>query len=519
MDIKESTIRDALAQNPSILEPGLSTIGIEHHVPNASGTRGFIDILAKDALGNRVIIELKRSNQAAREAIHEVFKYTTLFQQRHRLPNHRIRCIVVSLAWDELRIPFAAVCSLADFQISGFLLEVDELGAPTRAEKQLPIQLSEPIASFRDHCAFLYTSADARDRSLTQLSSAFVAAGGTAGFLLLLDAEPDTVHYSFAAYLVPAAIASEKRSEIDATLRLDADYADYGFDTPAWQLAIEEHFSSEVVKLADHNWDDFEIGYPEKIDSMLNLNWKVGTIQRIGGAPTAIAADDAQVLAWIRGLEGQNANRFYRITSPRLHLDWADTQAQMEHCLNGNEAWTLACRHTSQWIEAECPEATVAYSIYNPLCLPISLFKLLARGDQRYLPSLEILVHDSKRGRLYFFVGMLEWDGATQLRSLHSIFTGRIGDVEQFMFATGLHDTWHFDREIVQSHGLVYSVVRAQFVEQGEIVTPLEYSGLGETITAVERALHRCPLDDFVDANMEYLQQLVLAISASTVGL
>src|SRR5437016_5205679 len=101
-------------------------------------------------MGNRVIIELKRSNQAAREAVHEIFKYVTLFQQQNGLPDHKIRCLIVSTEWDELRIPFSAVAALAHFQLSGYLIETDESGQVLRATPQTPVKLSEPIAVFRD---------------------------------------------------------------------------------------------------------------------------------------------------------------------------------------------------------------------------------------------------------------------------------------------------------------------------------------------------------------------------------
>ena len=58
--MSEAKIRDELAKNLSIFGMGLQLIDIEYYLPNARGTRSFVDILARDEEGRYVIIELKR---------------------------------------------------------------------------------------------------------------------------------------------------------------------------------------------------------------------------------------------------------------------------------------------------------------------------------------------------------------------------------------------------------------------------------------------------------------------------
>jgi RecB family endonuclease NucS len=89
--IDETAIRKSLAKQLEVLEPGLRLIEEEHHLPNYLGGKGYVDIWAKDAQGMHVIIELKRSDSAARSALNEVFKYVALFRMNHGVPAHRIR--------------------------------------------------------------------------------------------------------------------------------------------------------------------------------------------------------------------------------------------------------------------------------------------------------------------------------------------------------------------------------------------------------------------------------------------
>jgi RecB family endonuclease NucS len=79
--VVENIIRDYLADNLSVICNDLSLIKKEYYLPNILGTRGFIDILAKDNKNNYVIIELKRTNEASREALHEILKYVEVLKQ------------------------------------------------------------------------------------------------------------------------------------------------------------------------------------------------------------------------------------------------------------------------------------------------------------------------------------------------------------------------------------------------------------------------------------------------------
>ena len=81
----ESEIRDALAGDLGDLEDGLELIEKEYKLPNPIGGKGFVDILARDRFGLLVVIEIKRSNTTARQAIHEIFKYTALLRTNHGL--------------------------------------------------------------------------------------------------------------------------------------------------------------------------------------------------------------------------------------------------------------------------------------------------------------------------------------------------------------------------------------------------------------------------------------------------
>jgi Endonuclease NucS len=137
--MNENDIRDILANNLAILEDGLQLLDIEKFIPSTLGTRSFIDILAKDSSGHWVIIEVKKTNAAAREAAHEVFKYVESIQRHFGARNDEIRAIVVSVEWAELLVPFSRFLSETSIAIEGFRLLLGDHGEDFQA---LPI---EPI--------------------------------------------------------------------------------------------------------------------------------------------------------------------------------------------------------------------------------------------------------------------------------------------------------------------------------------------------------------------------------------
>src|ERR1700736_66904 len=103
----EDRIRDFLAEHLCLLDPYLELVEKEYRVPNPVGAGGKIDILAKDPFGHFVIIEIKRSNQAARQALNEIHKYTALFRVSQGLDESSIRLLVVFTEWHELLLPLS----------------------------------------------------------------------------------------------------------------------------------------------------------------------------------------------------------------------------------------------------------------------------------------------------------------------------------------------------------------------------------------------------------------------------
>lgn len=103
----EAGLRDHIASNLYLIEPGLELLKVEYALDNPHGAGGRIDILARDRFDHVVCIEIKRSDQSARAALNELSKYVSLLYERDRVPREIVRCIVVSTYWLELLLPLS----------------------------------------------------------------------------------------------------------------------------------------------------------------------------------------------------------------------------------------------------------------------------------------------------------------------------------------------------------------------------------------------------------------------------
>jgi hypothetical protein len=129
----EADLRNFLAKNLSILEPGLRLFedegitGIEFPV----GGR-FIDILAVDSAQNYVVIELKVSRGYDR-VVGQLLRYMAWVREHHAEGAQRVRGVIVAREIsDDLRLACSALSDVAlyEYQLAVTLKRVQQTGPP-----------------------------------------------------------------------------------------------------------------------------------------------------------------------------------------------------------------------------------------------------------------------------------------------------------------------------------------------------------------------------------------------------
>jgi hypothetical protein len=182
----EPELRDYIAGHLEVVQPGLTLVSKEHYLPNPLGSHGFVDILARDQSGLHVVIELKRSNQAARQAIHELYKYTALLKTQNGLGASHIRCLLISTDWRELLVPFAEFVRSVDYQVTGLQLHLSATGTPTGTSAVSLPEAPGDAAICPHYKIWLFQDDGIRDSSIELLTAELDQDGVTDALLVAL---------------------------------------------------------------------------------------------------------------------------------------------------------------------------------------------------------------------------------------------------------------------------------------------------------------------------------------------
>lgn len=313
----EGELRDLLGAQIEVLEPGLILLEKEKYIPNKLGTRGFIDLVARDTSHHLVLIELKRSDASAREAIHEILKYVEGVKSHLGVRDHEIRVFIVSTTWKELLVPFSRFVTDSQISVRGINIAADPAGHLS-ATTVSPIATAKGRLLAHWHELNFYKDEENLQEGILEYESSCRRKGISDYVLVVLDApsgfneaaheafrarmrlmalefgdQPDEDHieslvqrldtYSSIIYFGMQVLDREKCLEIIAS---DPDQlAEVNECLPGMEEDEALCYLHETVYATDPcpNRDSYEIGYPAKFKSRLleQEGWKIRDILRM----------------------------------------------------------------------------------------------------------------------------------------------------------------------------------------------------------------------------------------------
>lgn len=503
----EHIIRDWLAVNLDFIEPGLQLIEKEHHLPDEIGSSGFIDILCKDVYSNFVIIEIKRSDSAARQTFTEVLKYAGLIQNIYNARNSEIRIIIISTHWDEIIRAFSHICFKSPFAVKGFQIFINEqTKIPKTKEEVVPISsraISRKFMAYQD--IYLFCSKEKRQKAHEVLNQRLQKAQAYYYVALDLDAPADKgLPYPYA---INAAFQKRSKEELlhfisllDGTQHIDMEPDE--FDNEEAYVNYLGQVFTIALKMRDYI-DTFEVGYGEKFESIIGVQgWEITSINRYGIFKSDPRYSDDLLIRELKGHDGNSSNKFVGFSESSQKERIKEIRSECQHCLSHTPRWAVLIDNILSDLEHSNEKFKVIVDIYNPDSIVTALYFTLIKGNPDYLPLFLIIIDYPDNDKAVFYKGDIN---SISIKHTMKLFTttdhDEVTDELTHIWIDPDNETDAFKM------GLRYSILETVFVKDAEVSS--RFVEIDEN-TVVSDTTNYTSIEDYIVTNQHPLSLMLL---------
>lgn len=502
----ENAIRDFLAERLELVEPGLTLVDREHYLKNAQGAAGFLDIFARDQSGRLVIIEIKRTDAAAREALQELFKYAALIREKYLVRYVEYRLILLAVEWRELGVPYSEFVKSAPFEISAGEITLGEDGWPTNVQPYVPLATALPRRISRRHFLWRFDN-DHTASAAIPLIAAHMRKAGLEDFVLILSHSTDE-RISDKTFLY---FAQQELTLDGYRNRIRAQLNDESFEEFEEQIADLVEEEDQIAEAADAVWlpgydelfhqinsDHSEISHPEKAAKWFSDGVQSDVIiERFGRFIDTNLADETI----IREIVGQGGTSDYILrlsahTGSRPQV--IALKEAIENVFFFNSEWRSASLDLLRYAEKTGPSVVEVKAFSNEDIL--RSIAGAAFGYPGYVPTFSLTIKHQE-GEAETFLGLPEWNG-TSLNYGKLIETYYGNDPFNYFVSCHFGENRRINADLMSDLGLSYIVFRV-------------VDGIPEKIRIVGSSIVGSPkrvagsLFGLIDANVDEVHKLV----------
>lgn len=486
--MKENDLRDLIAKNIEKLKPGLTLLQKEQYIPNIQGTRSFIDLYAKDENGRHILIELKRSTVAARQAIHEINKYVESVKRYFGVKDTEIHTIIASTEWTELLLPFSRFYSDAGISVEGIKINVNSNETDFNAEPVAPLEILQGRFIAPWHSAYWYSDKKALQQGISEIERVYRqkdiedyiivtfhmtnllteeenAALMKARLLRLgltdsdISSLPPMPQHEYLAY---TAIQTLSRDTCLHIISRDPDAHNEALELlPDMDEDEALCYLHESVKALRPNpkCDYYEIGTPAKFNALFNSeDFEICDMIRHGIFARNSLLDDKIIYGELRGEDGSTGQKFKRTVDVKNPAHIRILKDDVSNVLENNPAWRSQILRIIDDICSEFPEAEINIYIFNPSSGVFTIYNFIADTfNPLYLPTYYILVKNPDVVRMYS--GMLESCGESMpfYEVIKKYYGGKLASLLQTVTWGGTDSR---DSDILEDLGAQYRSYR-----------------------------------------------------------
>lgn len=420
----ESIIRDSLASklyliNSSLLDSDLHLIETEYYLPNPEGTRSYIDILARDDHQNYVVIEIKKTNQAARQAIHEVIKYVDALQRNKKCKKEEIIVLIAAVEWKELIGPFSSFVRISNFTVKGVQINIDTNYNLVSCSEVQPINEILPRYISPIQKVLFFVNKKNLNKAIKAHESYFQKVGIVDYVALIMKTANKE---NFSQYAIYIAIQRQNREEYMLLLSSNNDLMNeiisvLNSHDESEEEELEFLESNLIGNLGQHpKCDEFEVGYPDKLASMLEVHaWSIEKTIRYGVFKQDSQLSDDKIISEMKGEKGSGNKVFFdEISSNRIEkID--DIKKGISDTLEYNSAWKSQIFNILDYYKKRARKESFRITI--KICSSNNIILDLYANHSENIPYdgfpgflLEVTFPDNKNIKK-MYSGLIKWNG------------------------------------------------------------------------------------------------------------
>lgn len=465
MALSEAQVRDAVAERLNQIDPFLRLVGKEHPVRLVDGTKGLIDILAKDDFGCYTIIEIKKSKQTSRSAVQQLYKYASFIKSARRLEVRQIRCVIVSTVWEnDLLAPFGEFKHFSEYESKGYLvsfnmqdeIEFEEVNAVFEPGN------TEPLPRF---IFFEFKELALRDEFLKILGTVLDLIPSLNCVITdvnYLGDENAVVNPFGFAWTIFTGNFYETVHEMSAA-KASLRSPDTWFDTDLETILSETEYPEELIcglilrEFIEIPRNKGEYAY-FALHSFGNIlaAWQILSLRGRGPMFADGFFDSDEVKALAGGFLGGHPYYFSGRMSPSRPPHFAMMRERVSNFLRFNSEW----RHATNFILSSLEESDVVeVEIYNPLNFFGFLNDLYRDGKSVRIPRLNFLCKHSD-GRTTRYFGALVWSPRCEPETVAKGIAESYPNEHYFQFRAVNQRLNHYDEKLSDLYGLSYGLLR-----------------------------------------------------------
>lgn len=483
--IKESELRDLICERIELIGNDLVVLNKEKYIPNTLGTKGFIDIYAKDKNNNHVLIELKRSNQAARQALHEVIKYAEGVKSHFGANDDEIKIIIASTEWSELLVPFSSLTHNTPFLLKGVKIHLNGKDIITESIKPLKYNKGRFISPKYE--VFWYKDESSLNKGIISIQKTLKESGIHNFLLSILKAEKPipspskerrkgiilkiaqlnniqttdtaTELFSYIVFLSTQTMSSiECLDIIKRTQSKDiVDEVIYNISTMDEEEQVDFLYEY-TFDFQNIESDDVEIGNPAKFLLYLNTSGiKLHKLIREGFFELNKNLTDETILSELKGNKGNSAQTLQANIILDSNQQVNNLKKNIQKLLHNNLAWQNQILQILNEIEKNHPNSIIDLDIYHPRIGLFSIYYTIKNIDNQesYLPYYSLSVKNEQGTTLKQYFGCLQ-ENNSSIPFQDIIKKHYDGNIQNLLYTITWGGTDDRDDEILDDAGLSY---------------------------------------------------------------